>query len=93
MVSGFGYSGETSTHPPVNRGAARQMFGSGSLRQWGSGSSMLESTPDPNYNHNQETKNDIGHDENNEKKHTGMLEPCTMTIMLLECWELLMFYL
>lgn len=58
-------SDETSTHFPVNRGAARQMFGSGSLRQTGSGPILVGTTTSPmnREKDNHQTKNDMKHDE------------------------------
>ncbi|KAK0093543.1 hypothetical protein PV326_013307, partial [Microctonus aethiopoides] len=61
-------SSESTTHPSINRGAARQMYGSGSLRQTGN-SPIMASTPAipdhllnyDNYKDNQDTKNNLRH--------------------------------
>ncbi|XP_043269103.1 low-density lipoprotein receptor-related protein 4 isoform X2 [Venturia canescens] len=57
---------ETSTHLPVNRGAARQMYGSGSLRQTGSGPVLDVTTAMSGHardKNTQDTRNDVRQDE------------------------------
>lgn len=43
LISGY-LHGESTTHIPINRGAARQMYGSGSLRQTSSGPNSIDTT-------------------------------------------------
>lgn len=57
----------------MNRGAARQMYGSGSLRQTGSGPALDVTTTMPGHRmekNSHDTKNDMKHDE----KSLGQLD-------------------
>ncbi|KAF7998627.1 hypothetical protein HCN44_011035 [Aphidius gifuensis] len=72
LVAILGYSNgqEKTTYPPLNRGAARQMFGSGKLRQ--PDRNFMRSTPatnDTEIKKSQKSRNDVSKNNNNNENH------------------------
>ncbi|XP_034949215.1 LOW QUALITY PROTEIN: low-density lipoprotein receptor-related protein 4 [Chelonus insularis] len=52
LAAGYIHVGGTSTNSPVNRGAARQMYGSASLRETGSAATVISTTELPHHQDN-----------------------------------------
>ena len=88
FVTGRVLCDESSTHLPVNRGAARQMYGSGSLRQTGSGPILVGTTGMPHRaKDNQNTNNDMRNEEKSSESqnlpelHDGTIDTCPWQVL------------